>query len=417
MNNLEANTERNNFIAFVALSSVLYNAVLAMINASVVNLSFSHVAMAEISILLCIIVFILRKGIYAPDAGPLLYIVFTLLVTIYVSAMNRLVFIDYFRNILIIFCFAIAGTWTNKETVKFAFKVSCALVLIVLLMEIFTLNLYEDLFYPMKYFENTRGLQQISFGGSKLFQNALGIEGRFSFGIIDHRAASLFLEQVSLANFSGVMMIFMISFWSFLSRGERILFIATVCLILVTNDSRSMLIFAFVCFAGYFIFPRLPTFLTALYMPLIVMAGFLVFLIKPDAQGDTLDGRVVLTITKLLDMDVPAVLGLVVAKTAEFADSGYLYVIYGATIFGLLAFWLFVSFYPGGDTPNQRRCAHSLSVFLFMNMMIGGTAIFSIKFAGLLWLLVGHLKYAETGRSTEPQASAAVGQGMAPTAG
>ncbi|MDI7860620.1 hypothetical protein MRS76_01510 [Rhizobiaceae bacterium n13] len=411
------NQKVDRFVVFVVLAAVLYNGVLAIINASVAPLAFSHVALTEITILAAALVFILRKGIYARDLSILLYLLFTFALTVYVSVVNGAPLVDYFRNILIVFCFALVGTSANAQTVKLAFRVACGLVLVVLLMEIFTIDLYENLFYPMKYFENTRGLEQVSFGGSKLFQNAQRIDGRFSFGIIDHRASSLFLEQVSLANFSGALMIFAISFWNLLKRGDRVLVLATIGLILVTNDSRSMLIFALVCFGGYFIFPRMPTYLTALYMPLIIIAGFLVFLIKPDAQGDTLDGRVVLTVSKLVDLDIPAALGLFAARATEFADSGYLYVIYGGTVFGLLAFWLFVTFYAAGDTGPQRRCAHSLSVFIFMNMMIGGTAIFSIKVAGLLWLLVGHLKFANAGRTVEARASGSAGAGIGPAAG
>jgi hypothetical protein len=34
-------------------------------------------------------------------------------------------------------------------------------------------------------------------------------------------------------------------------------------------------------------------------------------------------------------------------------------------------------------------------------MMIGGTAIFSMKIAGLLWLLVGFMRFSENPRTSE----------------
>jgi putative polymerase len=94
-------------------------------------------------------------------------------------------------------------------------------------------------------------------------------------------------------------------------------------------------------------------------------------------------------------MDLPATLGLELEKATTFVDSGYVYITYGATIFGLILFWLFVSFYPAGQTPNQRRLCHAVSLFMFLNLMIGSTAIFSMKTAGLVWLLVGFLKVNE----------------------
>src|SRR5262249_2251621 len=84
---------------------------------------------------------------------------------------------------------------------------------------------------------------------------------------------------------------------------------------------------------------------------------------------------------------------------------GYVYITYGATIFGLVLFWLFVAFYPASETSNQRRLGHSLSLFMFLNLMIGSTAIFSMKTAGLVWLLVGFLKFNE-GRLAGRQAAA-----------
>ncbi|MCF3643371.1 hypothetical protein LXM94_25820, partial [Rhizobium sp. TRM95111] len=355
---------RDYYVIGVVLSSVLYNCVLATINANVMPLGFAHVALTEILILLAGLVFILRKGLYEEDLGILAFAVFTLAMAIYMSALNRMVFIDYFRNVLIIFCFAALGTWVSRATVRTAFKWACGLVLGGLLLEIFLLDLYGTLFYPMSYFENTRGLEQVSFDGSKLFQNVLRIPGRFSFGIIDHRAASIFLEQVSLANFCGVLLIFLTCFWTDLRLGERMLFLVTVVLILLTNDSRTMLMFSFVCLAGYFVFPRIPTAWSLLYMPLVLALGFVVYMLRPDASGDTLDGRVVLTVRHILEIDLFAVLGLEAAKAAQFADSGYVYVVYGGTVFGLVLFWLFVCLFPAGRTPEQRRFAHLLSVFL-----------------------------------------------------
>lgn len=391
---------RDYYVIGVVVSSVLYNCVLAMINANVMRLGFAHVALTEILILFGGLVFILRKGLFEDDIGALLFAVFTLAMAAYMSAVNGTVFIDYFRNVLIIFCFAILGTWSNRGTVRTAFKWSCWCILGGLLIEIFFLDLYGTLFYPMSYFENTRGLEQISFDGSKLFQNVLRIPGRFSFGIIDHRAASIFLEQVSLANFCGVLLIFLATFWSNLKRGERLLFFSTIVLILLTNDSRTMLMFSFVCLAGYFLFPRIPTAWTLVYMPLVLLLGFLVYFLRPDASGDTLDGRVVLTVKHILETDIFAVLGLEAAKAAQFADSGYVYAVYAGTVFGLIFFWLFVCLFPAGKTAEQRRFAHLLSIFLFVNMMIGGNAVFSIKVAALLWFLAGYLKFAPGGRES-----------------
>ncbi|PZM12344.1 hypothetical protein [Rhizobium tubonense] len=388
-------------ILAITLFSVLYNCILAYINHNIMHLSVSHVVLCEAIIMVSSVAYILKKGIYEEDLPIFLYLLFTLVMTLYVTVLNRITFIDQFRNVLVLFCFAGIGAWASARTVRLAFFIACFLVLLFLICEIVDITLYVNLFHPGEYFENTRGIKQASFNNTGLFANALGFQGRFSFGLIDHRSSSIFLEQVSLANFCGVVVIYLLSFWPRLSLSEKTLCIATIVLILLTNNTRTMLIFSVISIGGYFIFPKIPKLFDLLLMPLLILIGFFVHFMKPNEVGDNFTGRIGLTITKMLDLDVDAVLGLSITRISEFADSGYVYLIYGTTIFGLIVFWLFICLYPAGATAAQRRCCHSLSLFIFLNMMIGGTAIFSMKIAGLLWLLVGFMRFSENPRSSE----------------
>ncbi|HEY0123260.1 MAG TPA: hypothetical protein VGC14_16165 [Rhizobium sp.] len=385
-------------ILAITLFSVLYNCILAYINHNIMPLSVSHVVLCEGLMMISSVAFIFKKGIYEEDLPIVLFLVFTLIITIYITVLNHMTFIDQFRNILIIFAFAGIGSWASERTVKLIFRIACFMVLLFLICEVVSTPFYVSLFHPGEYFENTRGIKQASFNSTGLFANALGFQGRFSFGLIDHRSSSIFLEQVSLANFCGVIVIYLLSFWPKLGKSEKMLFISTVLLILLTNDTRTMLIFSCVCVAGYFLFPKIPKAFNLILMPLIILIGFFVHFMKPDEVGDNFTGRIGVTITKMLELDVPSMLGLSISRIGEFADSGYVYLIYSSTIFGLIVFWLFVCLYPAGTTPAQRRGAHSLSLFIFLNMMIGGTAIFSIKIAGLLWLLVGYMRVSDNPR-------------------
>ena len=379
-------------IAIVVLAATVYNAVLAVLNAHVSGLGFTAVAATEMLILLAALVLILNNGISEKDIVPFSLLIVTLIFAVYVSVISRGAVVDYFRNILIIFCFATLGTMIGLRSVRFVLLTACGLVFACLLLEIFSVDIYGDLFYPGLYFENTRGLERKDYFDTKLFHNALGFEGRFTFGLIGHRSSSLFLEQVSLANFSGVMMIALLTLWNRFSAFQRSFCIVTICLILLTNDSRTMLIFGAICFLGYFVFPHFPKAINLLYLPVILFAGFLVYIVKPDASGDNIPGRVVLTMNHLLDLDLTDFLGFAARSAGAFADSGYVYVIVIGTVFSLVLLWLFVSLYPACNTPEQRRFCHAFSIFMFMNMMIGGTAVFSIKIAGLLWLLAGFMK-------------------------
>ncbi len=386
---------RNTAIVWVALAAISYNAVLAILNAHVADMSFGAVALAEIAILSVALLIIVGKGLYEQDLIPLAFLAVTLVLAVYVSAINGYVVLDYFRNGLIIFCFVSLGTWVNRRTIRYLFLAATGLVFIVLLFEIFFTDLYADLFYPALYFFNTRGIELFEIADSKLFRNALGFEGRFSFGLISHRSSSLFLEQVSLANFCGVMMIYLLSLWGRFTPKQRLFCLATIVLILVTNDTRTMLIFGGVCVFGYFVFPHLPKITCALYLPVLLVLGLLIYLMDPGAQGDNVQGRVVLTMSLFREMGLLAQLGFEAGLAPSLGDSGYIYVIVIGTVFSLVLLWLFVSLYPAYETVEQRRFAHAIAIFIFLNMMIGGTAIFSIKIAGLLWLLAGHLKYAD----------------------
>lgn len=382
-------------VRVVVALAVMYNGLLALINAHVMTLGFAHVALVEISLLFISLMYLLYRGLSQESLPIVVLVGFFAIVMAYTSVANGMLFVDFFRNVLIIAVFCQLGAMTDGRTVEFVFRICCICVLSVLLVEIFFTKVYEDLLYPALYFTNTRGLEQISFGGSKIFQNAINIPGRFSFGLSDHRTASLFLEQVSLANFSGVLDVYLVSRFSRIKRFDRILMVSTVVLILLTNDSRSMLAFSIICLGGYFVFPKFSNVIRPFVMPVIICAGAVVFLMRPDASGDTLDGRIVLTMKGFFNLDFVELLALNVRVIGNFADSGYIYVINAGTIFGLIAFWLFVTFYPGGQSDDQKRCAFALGIFIFLNMMIGGTAIFSIKVGALIWLLVGYMKFSE----------------------
>ncbi|MBO6509557.1 MAG: hypothetical protein JJ979_13970 [Roseibium sp.] len=388
-------------IVFVVLAATFYNAVLAVINAHVVDLGFNAVAASEMAVLALALMLIIGKGLYEQDLVPLAYLVATLVLAVYVSAINGHIVLDYFRNILIIFCFVTLGTWTNRKTIKYLFLLTSGLVFGVLCVEIFFTDFYADFFYPAMYFYNTRGVELFEVVDSKLFRNALGFEGRFSFGIINHRSSSLFLEQVSLANFCGVMMVYLMTLWGRFTRFQKWFCLFTIVLILVTNDTRTMLLFGGITLIGYFVFPYLPRILCFLYLPIFLFMGFMIYVIKPNAVGDNIPGRVVLTMEMFKDMDLLAQLGFAADLAPSLGDSGYIYVIVIGTIFSFLLLWLFVSCFPAYETAEQRRFAHALCIFIFMNMMIGGTAIFSIKIAALLWLLAGHMKFSERERGSQ----------------
>jgi hypothetical protein len=74
---------------------------------------------------------------------------------------------------------------------------------------------------------------------------------------------------------------------------------------------------------------------------------------------------------------------------ASATDSGYAYLIYAGSVFGLIALWLFVSLVVPDLSARQRRVGLFLTLFVFLSLLISGNSTFSIKAAALLWLIVG----------------------------
>ena len=98
--------------------------------------------------------------------------------------------------------------------------------------------------------------------------------------------------------------------------------------------------------------------------------------------------------------------GMRISELGKLMDSGYPYVIYSSTVLGLILHWLYVCFIVPQHTPEQRRCAYGLAVYTFMNLLIGGTAIFSIKVSAVLWLLVGFMSAPQRNSVLSPQSLA-----------
>jgi len=92
-----ADKERIDYpVLAITLFSVLYNGILAYINHNIMPLSVSHVVLCEAVIMVASVAYILKKGIYEDDLPIFLYLLFTLIMTLYVTVLNRIAFIDQF---------------------------------------------------------------------------------------------------------------------------------------------------------------------------------------------------------------------------------------------------------------------------------------------------------------------------------
>lgn len=380
-------------IGVLVILGVSYNALVAMVGAAGMSITPNTVIVSEVSIVILALVLTLLRPFDADDMPSIALMVFFFIITIYMSMVNGYFYPDVMRNAALIGLFTMLGGRINLKALQAICVAVTALVLIVLLWEMYALPSYVDTFQPAQYFWKTRGLPIPYWDKSGLFSNALGFKDRFSFGVSDHRTSSLFLEQISNANFGAFLIILMVSLWNRLPVWQRVFFIATLTLIITTTSTRTSLILALFAPLGYFIYPLLPRFMNILIAPFFIFVAFAIG--DPTVRGlqeDTFVGRLSLTASTLYHMDLPSALGLNVAQLVHLMDSGYTWSIYAGTIFGLLAMWTFISCYIPQVSVSQKRSAYAISLYIGSSMLVAGNACFSIKVAVLIWILAGFMR-------------------------
>ena len=399
-----ADDERSflDFSCLLVLAAISYNAILSVINAHVFSISTSYVMVAEILIVGIAFAYVgINFKRYESIRLPTAYLFLSVFIFLFVSIAQEQIYLKSIRDVLIIVAFFMIGALTSEKNMMRMVIVASALVLSFIIVDAFFTPLYVSLFEPSLYFVNTRGILGEETDETGIFRNALGYEGRFSFNIADHRVSSIFLEQVSAANFSMILMIFLSSFWNSVPKVARLLFFATIIMTILTSDTRMGMGMVRIVFIGHFIFPYLPRYANLLYMPILIIFSFLVFYdpLNTGQMTDDLPGRVGRTTMLLSNMDLEFFTGSKISYIERTADSGYAYYIATQTLFGLLALWLFIAFTNRYDSIAARRFLHGVSLYIFINLLFGGS-ILSIKTSALLWMIAGFLYYRASGKNT-----------------
>lgn len=299
----------------------------------------------------------------------------------------------FLRDMILVLMFVLMGGLCSEDQLVRGFKIVTLATLMILLMELFYTRIYIMIFEPARYYANTRGIDPIygSYGLYVGVQNA----DRFSFGIFNvPRASSIFLEQVSLANFSMVLAIFLTTFWDKIGKIDRLLYVATIVLIVTANNTRTGTVLNILIMFGYWIFPKLPGRMNVAIMPAILIVSAALFYdprIGAGEYSDDINGRIGLTVSLLLNADFYTLFtGNIGDLLENTPDSGYFYIICYSTVFGLVAYWLYVSLFVPPVDARSKRYIYSTSLFIFINLMIGA-AVFTIKVSAPLWMIGGVL--------------------------
>jgi hypothetical protein len=395
-------------IAF-GLAAMIYNAALAIVNAHVMPLAMTHVAIAEFVLLSALTLTLLRTGLRRNDIAPILLGALFVLGALILSFINGTLIVTALRNAAIIVLFTMLGQRCDARTIRLFGITAVAVVAAVMVYELVAVKSYAALFAPQQYYLNTRGIGENALDDPGLFPNALGFDGRFSYGLFQApRTSSIFLEQTSLANFASVTAIFLLAQWRALTTPARLFLAAFVLVALLSNNTRMSSTFALIALAGYAIFPRLPSRGT-LALPLLLLAiAVTLSLVMGPSKNDDLAGRIGMSVHLLSLTDLQAVLGARAAEADAFPDSGYSYVLFSSSIIGTLCLWLYVALIVPFRSEEQRRCAWGLSAFFFINLLVAGNAVFAMKIAAPLWLLAGYMRSSHFRAAVTPPARRAI---------
>ncbi|MDD3019924.1 MAG: hypothetical protein PHX61_02955 [Alphaproteobacteria bacterium] len=401
---MEQHTDpREKFIApslFLGLA-VVYNAILAILNAHVMHVSQGTVVMAEGIIVLGACAYMATKLKFLKNCQPIfLFQLVMLVIFLGVTLLSEYLNVKAFRDIFLITVFTLLGTLTSEKKIIKLFTILAAITLFFLLIEAYATDLYAGLFNPASYYGATRGLENPEFNETGIFANALSFEGRFSLGIFDvtHRLSSIFIEQVSLGGFAMILTMFTSLFWDDLGKKSRSLMLVTIFMIVATNNSRTALTLCLMFAAGHFIFPRLPRYMHLLYVPLLVFIVVGILRVpecldsygRPFLISDDISGRLGMAGCTLLSLKFENLFGFESINAKPFWDSGYVYFINGQSLLGFVVFWLFASLLIKPDTPRTIRLNHYLNLIIFLNILTS-MSFFSIKVSAPVWFIVGYL--------------------------
>lgn len=386
---------RQRLILAVTVFAVAYNALFALFAAQGGPATFGITVGIEVTVLVLALGIAVSAGMRSSDSTPLAYLYFTILMALIMSMASESAFVDSIRNVLIIVAFTMLGARSTEKTLRLVFTTCTVLTLAVLILEISALETYAAWFKPAEYLSKTRGYAIKEFYEEVgLSIGTIAYEGRFSFGLFEGpRTSSIFLEQVGINCFAIVLMVYLSTMWHAIGRWEKYLVLATIIVILVTNNARMASILAMAFLIGHRVFPKLPRYANIAIPAVMLLIVWAIFQFTTAPKSDDLLGRMGVTYrffsARVSETDL--LLGSKLLTRRTF-DTGYGYIIASATIFGAFAYWAYLSVIVPQKSVMQRRCAWALATYIYCWLLVGGTASFSMKTASLLWFLIGFVR-------------------------
>jgi putative polymerase len=299
------------------------------------------------------------------------------------------------RDLLIPLLFLWAGRNFGRKSDRLDRVLLPVMVVVIFigLVEVAIPDLYSRFFNTFSYYVSLGGISASSAqtAGQSVTLNALRPEGigRTILPMLlgAQRASSVFIEPISLGNFSVILIGY--GFSKPASEWRRAAWFIVGALVLITlADSRfGLYTFTLLLLARLLIHGRMHW--VAMAFPLVAICGLLAIAYYAPGFGDNLYGRLTTTGTFLLSFDASSLMG-VRDYNANFGDMGYCYVISRFSLPGAIMMWVALFALPMHNEA-ARRFRTSASIYISLILCISGTSLFALKTAGVLWFIVGTL--------------------------
>lgn len=377
-------------LALVVLAAtVLFNPALAVVNANLVGLNGAIVAALQAGL----VAGALTLGIVGAQRLPVrwLLVAAVLVICNLVLGLARDAFNPkYLGDVLTIPAFLCLGARLQRRDIVRLLVGLQLLIAAVGVWELLAPEAYAFVLDPRSYYINTRGFADENFwAGGSLFVSAVRGEGRYLLSWTEfHRGSSLFLEPVSLGNWTTLVTVLLAAFWNDMGRVSRTVLIACNVVSLCVCDGRLALVTNLILIAALPALRLAPSRLAALIpfafgLSVLALAQFGLL----GGGGDDFTGRLSYSLKVLQETTLAGVLG---GEPVEWVDAGYSYLIQTQSLLVALGLWLVLMLSDFGEDAAARRLKFGAAIAITLCLSVS-FSIFSVKVSGLLWAALGCL--------------------------
>lgn len=376
-------------MAFLLAMTVLFNPLLAYINYHLFTVSNSMVAVTQAGLVAGAI----GIGVLNRERIPVHWMAFAaalLLANIALTLARQELNPRYYADVLTIPAFICLGM---RMRIRWILGVVVGLQILLAIVGAWELQFptaYTDTFNPRSYYTNTRGLTDRDFwAGGEFYVSAVRVQGRLLLDGFDfHRGSSLFLEPVSLGNWTILVTVVLIAFWGNLRPWQRVAMIVCNVVNVCVCDGRlaltTNLALPFILAALRFVPGWVSAFTPVLFGIGVVIIDYMGYLTE---HGDTFAGRIRFSLDVLYRTTLDTLVGLEPIDPS-WVDAGFSYLIGSQSLIVCAFLWLTLMISRTGEDHSSRMFKHGLAIFFVLCLSVSYSML-SVKIAGVLWALYG----------------------------